>query len=300
MEPGRDDLLRRSAVCPSAALWSGFLRGDVDQPTLESLSQHLNDCSDCLDLVETLSSQSIGRDRTVIRSPYLGEQHCERLLERASLLRLTEEARSRDAEPLPEQLGRYHVRALLGSGGFGRVYLADDPLLQRSVAIKVPRRGLFGTIGEMSDFLNEARHAAALDHPGIVPIFDVLEDDAGHALIVMKYIEGRTLSAIRREGPLSLVQAASLMLPIARAVDFAHQQGFVHRDLKPSNILIDTKGQPHVTDFGLGIELGRTSREEIGGEARRRIWLPNRCVMMSPPLVLPLTFGRWESCSQTS
>ncbi len=273
MEPGRNHLLKRSAVCPPAALWSGFLRGDVDQPTLESLSQHLNDCSDCLELVETLSSQSIGRDRTVIRSPYLGEQHCERLLERASLLQLTEETvsdfagdqtRSRDAEPLPEQLGRYLVRSLLGSGGFGRVYQADDPLLQRSVAIKVPRRAALGTEADVSNFLEEARRAAALDHPHIVPIFDVLTANDQRVLIVMKHIDGKSLAEVRRQSRLRPEVAVSLVIQIARAVHFAHERDFMHRDLKPSNIVIDANGAPHVTDFGLSIRHSELSTNDAG------------------------------------
>lgn len=264
--------LRTFSGCPPRDLWRRFEAGRVDQPTLDALSHHLRDCLDCLELLEGDATRRRPCQTTLAGFPFVLESQCRQLQERATHLRVgtgeftgaAGQRTSVEPDSLPERLGRYQVREVLGSGGFGRVYLADDPLLQRSVAIKVPRRNSFGTIGEMSDFLNEARHAAALDHPGIVPIFDVLEDEAGHALIVMKHIAGSTLSFVMRERPLSLREAVMMMARIARAVDFAHEQGFVHRDLKPANILIDTHGQPHVTDFGLGLNLHGANLSFVG------------------------------------
>ena len=267
----RDDP-KMNAECPSATLWSRFLIGSVDEQTQQHLSQHLQNCSECLQVLDQLSSRPMTFDRTVMESPFLHEVNYLRLLERVSRVCIMDEnaigyIRPQEShgtdEPLPEMLGRFVVKGVLGIGGFGRVYLADDPLLRRTVAIKAPRRAAFGTDGDMADFVNEARHAAALDHPGIVPIYDVLADDTGRALIVMKHIEGLPLSVVHREGPLELSRTVRLMISIARAVHFAHERGFVHRDLKPSNILIDDRDQPHVTDFGLGLKLGDSGTELI-------------------------------------
>lgn len=247
-----DELPKHSDGCPDVAVWSDFLRGDVDQVTLESLSQHLADCSRCLERVEEISSRPLQRDQTALHSPFINEPQFQRMVQRASQLVIQADTVTHHerlpsptghTESLPEQLGRFVVRDILGTGGFGRVYLADDPLLQRAVAIKVPRRESFESDGELSDFLNEARHAAALDHPGVVPIHDVITDANGRTLIVMKHIEGRPLSAKLRSERLTPVRAVTLMIQIAQAVHFAHERGFVHRDLKPSNILIDSHGR---------------------------------------------------------
>jgi serine/threonine protein kinase len=160
-------------------------------------------------------------------------------------------------------LGRFEIQGVLGTGGFGRVYLGYDPLLKRSVAIKAPKRSAFGTEGDLENFLTEARHAAALDHPNIVPIYDILGDASGHALIVMKHVPGEPLSARHLHGKMALETIVRQMIVVAKAIHYAHERGFVHRDLKPSNILIDEVGQPHVTDFGLGMNLSDESSKFI-------------------------------------
>ncbi|MEI8213604.1 MAG: protein kinase [Planctomycetota bacterium] len=151
-------------------------------------------------------------------------------------------------------LGRFEIQGVLGTGGFGRVYLGYDPLLKRSVAIKVPKRTAFGTEGELENFLTEARHAAALDHPNIVPIYDLMGDESGNVLIVMKYVSGKPLSASRLPRKVALETIVRQMNIVAQAIHYAHERGFVHRDLKPSNILIDeSTSTPFVADFGLAI-----------------------------------------------
>ena len=256
--------------CPPETAWASFIVGDVDASTLESLSSHLQNCHGCLELIEQLSDAAGRLHDPISPSPYLKERNCQHLLE--LLLSPASETdgggqvsflqHGKTDRGLPEKIGRFVVRGVLGSGGFGQVYLADDSLLKRSVAIKAPKRVQLGSEFDVSNFLNEARHAAALDHPGIVPIYDVIEDDSGIALIVMKYIEGQSLAELLRERQLSKAQAVQLMVQIARAVHAAHEQGFVHRDLKPSNILIDKEGLPYVTDFGLGLNLRKV---ESGG-----------------------------------
>jgi serine/threonine protein kinase len=146
----------------------------------------------------------------------------------------------------PTHIGRYRVERLLGEGGMGAVYLAHDPKLDRSVALKVPR--LTGTQAD-TRFLREARAAAGIHHPNICPIHDLGEAD-GVRYLCLAYVRGEPLS--RRLGrPMAPANAVPLVSTIARAMHEAHRSGVIHRDLKPSNIMIDEAGRPIVMDFGL-------------------------------------------------
>ena len=156
------------------------------------------------------------------------------------------------AEPpdLPGHIGDYELLEEIGRGGMGVVFLARQVNLNRQLAVKMILRGPLASKGDRERFLAEAQAAARLDHPGIVPVYQVGED-AGRMYFSMKYIQGPTLSDLLAADPLEPQRAARLLAQVSRAIDFAHQHGVMHRDLKPSNILIDADGQPHVTDFGL-------------------------------------------------
>ncbi len=151
---------------------------------------------------------------------------------------------------LPHPFGDYELLEEVGRGGMGVVYKARDQRLGRTVALKVVLRGDEATPEQLGRFRAEARAAGQLDHPNLVPVFDAGEAD-GLPFFVMKYVDGSTLSTLLADGPLPPRDAARLLIPICRAVAFAHEKGFLHRDLKPSNVLIDARGQPYVTDFGL-------------------------------------------------
>src|SRR4051812_18835634 len=153
----------------------------------------------------------------------------------------------------PQQIGRYRIVSVLGEGGFGRVYLAHDDQLNRAVAIKVPRPERFSCPEDAESYLAEARTVASLDHPNIVPIFDVGTTPDGLCYVVSKVIDGSDLSKKIRQSRPSYAGTAVLVATVAEALHYAHRKGLVHRDIKPANILIDAEGKPHVADFGLAL-----------------------------------------------
>src|SRR5262249_51987756 len=152
---------------------------------------------------------------------------------------------------LPERISRYVVMRVLGKGGFGVVYLAQDEQLRRLVAIKVPHRRLVARPEDAVPYLAEARTVAELDHPNIVPVFDVGSTDEHSCFIVSKHIEGCTLATRIDKNRLGIVEAVELTATVAETLHYAHRKGLVHRDIKPGNILLDTSGKPFVADFGL-------------------------------------------------
>lgn len=156
----------------------------------------------------------------------------------------------------PTQIGRYRVERLLGTGGFGRVYLAWDDQLRRRVAVKVPHPHLAGLA---ATYLTEARTAAKLKHPHIVTVFDVGATPEHPCYIVSEYIPGSTLSDRVRDSRPSFGEAAELVATVADALHHAHLEGLVHRDVKPANILLDHAGKAHLTDFGVALR-----DEEVG------------------------------------
>jgi eukaryotic-like serine/threonine-protein kinase len=173
----------------------------------------------------------------------------------------------RQWENVSGKFGRYEIRRLLGHGGMGDVYLATDTVLQREVALKIPKLHLAREPDNIKRFYREARASALLRHPHICAVFDVGEIEGRHFL-TMQYIEGETLSAqIQRQGALTCDHAVNVMQSILDAIELAHKNGILHRDLKPSNIMIDTKNQPIIMDFGLAqLQTSDESQITDGGD----------------------------------
>ncbi len=172
-----------------------------------------------------------------------------------------------------QRIDRYRVDKLLGEGGFGQVYLTYDEQLQRFVAVKVPHRILVTRPEDVEAYLDEARTVANLDHPNIVPVYDVGSTADCPFFVVSKFIEGSTLAERLKQGRFAVAEAVQLVAMVAETLHYAHGKGLVHRDIKPGNILLENSGKPYVADFGLAL------KEENVGQGPRYAGTP---AYMSP------------------
>jgi TolB-like protein/Tfp pilus assembly protein PilF/predicted Ser/Thr protein kinase len=171
------------------------------------------------------------------------------------------ELNSDEGVPLPDRkksgrskafgdFGEYELLEVIGRGGQGVVYRARQKSLNRTVALKVIGMGHWATDAHLKRFRREAEAAASLDHSGIVPIYEVGERD-GSCYFSMKFVEGGQLDEVAKREPMPIRRAVELIAKVAHTVHYAHEHGILHRDIKPGNILLDQKGEPHLTDFGL-------------------------------------------------
>jgi serine/threonine protein kinase/tetratricopeptide (TPR) repeat protein len=166
--------------------------------------------------------------------------------------------------PVPKVDG-YEIVGLLGRGGMGVVYKAREVDLDRLVALKLLAGGLESDPNQRERFLHEARAAARLKHPNIVPIHANFESE-GRPCLALEFVDGRSLADRLKLDALAPRDAAELVETLARAVHFAHQAGIVHRDLKPSNVLLTAEGIPKLADFGLAKMLDIDSARTLSGE----------------------------------
>ena len=151
---------------------------------------------------------------------------------------------------IPEKIVRYIVKSELGRGGMATVYRAHDPSVDREVAIKVLPREMLHDPQFRSRFEREIKMVAALEHPSIVPIYDVGEED-GQPYFVMRYMTGGSLSDGIENGKFSVQDTARIVEKIAKGLAYSHRKGIIHRDLKPDKILFDDNGDPFISDFGV-------------------------------------------------
>jgi serine/threonine protein kinase len=259
--------------CLDDDMLRSFLNGRLGDAASEPVERHLEGCPSCLERLDELSARerrtSPSSEWLLADDPATMTTLIQRLCRAGDSVAGiagpatggAHETRSSEgllapAEPpaAPAYLGRYRVLHSLGVGGMGAVYLAEDPELRRTVAVKVPHfAGPAAAQGVARQrFLREARAAAAVRHPRVCPIYDVGEQDST-PYVVMAFIEGRSLAdRLKREGPFTDPRSAvALAIQVAQGLAAVHDRGLVHRDLKPSNILLDAAGDAFLCDFGL-------------------------------------------------
>lgn len=160
-------------------------------------------------------------------------------------------------------VGKYKILELIGSGGMGRVYLAEHVIMRRRVAVKVLPRAKSADPSALGRFQREARAVAALKHPNIVQAYDIDEDRDLHYM-VMEYVEGMSVQEyVKKFGPIPWGQAADYICQAADALEHANQAGLIHRDIKPGNLLIDTSGTVKLLDLGLAVFFEESDRESL-------------------------------------
>jgi len=155
--------------------------------------------------------------------------------------------------PIPDVIGHYRIIRLLGEGGMGAVYEAEQETPRRTVALKIIKPG-YGSPAHLRRFEQEAHALGRLQHPGIAQMYEAGTADTGWGVqpyFAMEFIRGKTLREYARDLNLTIEQRLELVARIAEAVHHAHQRGLIHRDLKPGNIVVDETGQPKILDFGV-------------------------------------------------
>ncbi len=173
----------------------------------------------------------------------------------------TDEAASQASPSTSRRFGEYDIIDEIARGGMGVVYLARQRVLKRVVALKVLRSGDNASEEERQRLLREAKAAAGMTHPNIVPIHEFAIHQ-GQPYFTMDYIDGQPLDVMLEKGPLNVRQAVEIIATVSRAIAYAHARGIIHRDLKPANIIITPDGRPMITDFGLAVEQTRESEKK--------------------------------------
>jgi serine/threonine protein kinase len=171
----------------------------------------------------------------------------------------------------PDKVGRYKIKSEMGRSGMATVYHAYDPVSNREVAIKMLPRQMMDNLVTRARFKREIKLIAKLEHPAIVPVYDVGGEDNHQPFFVMRYMSGGSLTEMIQKGRFSLRDATVVIERLAAALDHAHSQGIIHRDIKPDNVLFDTSHNPYLSDFGVAkfteSLVSSTNQEVIGTPA---------------------------------
>ena len=165
--------------------------------------------------------------------------------------------------PTGTEFSHYRIVSRIRSGGQGDVYLAEHTKLKCKVALKFLGEQFLFDFEAKSRFANEAKLAAAINHPNVVTIHDV-DEYQGRPFISMEYVDGKTVAEIIKEKPVSVADAINITIKICEGLQAAHEKGLVHRDIKPSNIMVDEKQRIKILDFGIAKDLSSKFRTRTG------------------------------------
>lgn len=250
-------------VCPRPEALREFALGRIGGDEWETIAQHLEGCQDCqtkLDQLDTSRDQLVDhlQQLSAAKEPTADESWAQAVISRgrasSQSSRIAADAGRGLAHRLlegPVCLDRFELRSELGVGSFGYVFQAWDPRLERVVALKVQRAGIFASHEEVERFLREARSAAQLKHPSIVSLYETGKTEDGVWYLVCEFIDGETLEERLKRGAIESHAAAAIASELADALQYAHEHGVIHRDIKPSNVILDQRSRAHLMDFGL-------------------------------------------------
>ena len=231
----------------------GYVEAAEQSPNLHQFISRFPDLRD--ELLKTFQPSEVISDTVDVSMDRL-----------ASTIVPTRGERRTPSEPSGKRFGDYELLDKVAQGGMGVVYKARQTSLNRIVALKMIRAGELASDEDVQRFKTEAEAAAKLDHPSIVPVFEV-GDENGQHFFSMGFVEGQSLQEVLKDGPFPPREAAALVKTLSAAVHYAHEKGIVHRDLKPSNVLMEAEGKPRITDFGLA----KTTTEDSGMTATGQI-----------------------------
>jgi formylglycine-generating enzyme required for sulfatase activity len=245
-----------SGDCPTVATLQAFCQGKLAVIESESISDHVQRCERCASILLDWSNGNAGATPIPEVMP---ETRVLDSSEGAGVPSGTKKGSTdepttssyRADEDFPEYVGRYRIVRVIGRGGFGKVFLARDEQLERLVAVKVPHPERLQTPSDVAAFKSEATLHAKVDHPHIVPIYDVGGSPKVPFFAVSKFVPGMDLAEVLRRGKPDHQTAVRWVACLADALEHLHSQRLVHRDVKPRNVMIDALGRPLLMDFGL-------------------------------------------------